>query len=206
MAFFVYLFVLLVAAGSVIFGMDLTQSPLRPPAYATPSTQTTTSTPPVSAPARIASVAATAPARAKSTAPAPANNVAESTADKAADTSGVAAHAEASVQEAHAEPPVTNAAVSAPNHCAIDACAAAYRSFRASDCTYQPYGAERRLCTKTTSSRRVAALRPAVHHASRSDLRRAYDRAYAERDDNRGSYGDRRRGWAFDLFGDAFGR
>jgi hypothetical protein len=32
--------------------------------------------------------------------------------------------------------------------CNIDACAAAYQSFRASDCTYQPFEGPRRLCTQ----------------------------------------------------------
>lgn len=32
--------------------------------------------------------------------------------------------------------------------CNVDACAAAYRSFTASDCTYQPFDGPRRLCTK----------------------------------------------------------
>jgi hypothetical protein len=32
--------------------------------------------------------------------------------------------------------------------CDVDACAAAYRSFRASDCTYMPNAGVRRLCTK----------------------------------------------------------
>jgi len=211
MAFFVYLFVLLVAAGSVIFGMDLTQSPLRPPAYATPPAQTTTTTPPVSAPARI-SVAAKAPAHVTPSTAAPASTTAEAstgkTIDKTTDTRAADARAEASVQEAHdtqARPPVTDVATNAANHCAIDACSAAYHSFRASDCTYQPYNGGRRLCTKTASSKRVATARASVHHASHRDLRRAYDRTYAERDDRDG-YGQQRRGWAFDLFGDAFGR
>lgn len=33
--------------------------------------------------------------------------------------------------------------------CDVAACDAAYRSFRASDCTYQPYRGARRLCTKS---------------------------------------------------------
>jgi membrane peptidoglycan carboxypeptidase len=41
---------------------------------------------------------------------------------------------------------------SIPQHeqaqCDLAACAAAYRSFRASDCTYQSYGGERKLCPK----------------------------------------------------------
>ncbi|MEZ5808383.1 MAG: BA14K family protein [Zhengella sp.] len=37
----------------------------------------------------------------------------------------------------------------APAYCNFRACARAYRSFRASDCTYQPYGGgPRRYCTK----------------------------------------------------------
>ena len=32
--------------------------------------------------------------------------------------------------------------------CNVDACTAAYRSFRASDCTYQPLEGPRRLCSK----------------------------------------------------------
>jgi BA14K-like protein len=32
------------------------------------------------------------------------------------------------------------------SHCDYRACASAYRSFRASDCTYRPYGGQRRLC------------------------------------------------------------
>jgi len=40
------------------------------------------------------------------------------------------------------------AAEAAPPKCDVDACADAYRSFRTSDCTYQPIGGPRRLCTK----------------------------------------------------------
>jgi penicillin-binding protein 1A len=41
----------------------------------------------------------------------------------------------------------TVAAVSGPV-CNVRACAAAYRSFRAEDCTFQPYSGPRRLCTR----------------------------------------------------------
>jgi len=37
-------------------------------------------------------------------------------------------------------------AQASPGHCDIAACSAAYRSFRASDCTYQSYGGPRRAC------------------------------------------------------------
>lgn len=52
---------------------------------------------------------------------------------------------------------VSSTAVS-PNKCDVDACAAAYSSFRASDCTYQPFAGSRRVCekppTRTTAHRR----------------------------------------------------
>lgn len=38
--------------------------------------------------------------------------------------------------------------VVAPANCNVNACEAAYRSFRASDCTYQPNEGPRRLCKK----------------------------------------------------------
>jgi hypothetical protein len=42
-------------------------------------------------------------------------------------------------------------------YCDYQVCARAYQSFRASDCTYQPYsGSSRRLCEKTTSQRTAA--------------------------------------------------
>lgn len=41
------------------------------------------------------------------------------------------------------EPEVTEAPA-----CDVQACMAAYRSFRAADCTFQPYDGPRRLCTR----------------------------------------------------------
>jgi len=61
------------------------------------------------------------------------------------------------MREAMAEPapdtaPSSTGAIArvegAPLSCNITACSRAYRSFRPSDCTYQPYGGERRLCEK----------------------------------------------------------
>jgi len=196
MAFFVYLFVLLVAAGSVIFGLDLTQAPLQPPTYATvtngahPNDATTQD--------RTAKTAAPVGTREM---PAPVLAKAEPEALGVA-----AARAQVTPEDGQTPPPATTAAGSAPAHCAIDACAAAYRSFRASDCTYQPFGGERRLCTKSVTTKKITAARTPVHQADRTgDIRRVYDRRYAERDNSRDSYAEPRRGWAFDLFGDAFG-
>ncbi len=53
---------------------------------------------------------------------------------------------------AEAPPEITTAQIetAAPPRCDVAACDAAYRSFRASDCTYQPYDGPRRLCTRTS--------------------------------------------------------
>ncbi len=40
-----------------------------------------------------------------------------------------------------------------PNRCDVQACANAYRSFRASDCSYQPFEGSRRFCRNRRSSR-----------------------------------------------------
>ena len=58
--------------------------------------------------------------------------------------------AQPSVHQASAVPPESSAS---SNRCDIQACARTYRSFRASDCTYQPFdGGERRLCAKGASN------------------------------------------------------
>jgi hypothetical protein len=51
----------------------------------------------------------------------------------------------ASVQSA---PPATITGPEPEVKCNVDACTAAYRTFTASDCTYQPVGGPRKLCTK----------------------------------------------------------
>jgi hypothetical protein len=100
---------------------------------------------------------------------------------------------EATQAQARATEPAAGASatVAAAAHCNVSACSSAYRSFRASDCTYQPMSGERRLCTKTTTTGKIAAAthsRITRRSESRYDGRDAYD-------------DDRRGGWAFDLFG-----
>jgi hypothetical protein len=46
--------------------------------------------------------------------------------------------------------PAAPATAEAPPKCDVDACAAAYRTFTASDCTYVPSFGVRKLCTKGT--------------------------------------------------------
>ena len=53
------------------------------------------------------------------------------------------------VQRAEVQPPSTNGQSSSEQAgCAVSLCERSYRSFRASDCTYQPYGGPRQYCTR----------------------------------------------------------
>lgn len=60
----------------------------------------------------------------------------------------------AEAENTGAAPPAPDAsqaraqAIAAPPGCNVKACEAAYKSFRASDCTYQPFEGERRVCRK----------------------------------------------------------
>jgi hypothetical protein len=68
-----------------------------------------------------------------------------------AETTGVATRDDDTRQPA---PTTTNLSqraaqdAAAPTRCDVQACAGAYRSFRASDCTYQSFEGPRRVCTK----------------------------------------------------------
>jgi len=88
-----------------------------------------------------------------------------------AETAGVAARDDDS---RHPAPAPMNSpqrapqeAVAAPssNHCDVQACAGAYKSFRASDCTYQSFEGPRRVCTK-----------PLVQRTAREPERRKWSR------------------------------
>ena len=53
------------------------------------------------------------------------------------------------LQRAEVQPPSTNGRSSSEQAgCDISLCERSYRSFRASDCTYQPYGGPRQYCTR----------------------------------------------------------
>lgn len=64
-------------------------------------------------------------------------------------------------------------AQSTGGHCDLQACARAYHSFRASDCTYQPYDGPRRICA-APAAQSIAASRPADRQ---DDIRPAAQRA-----------------------------
>lgn len=140
MSFVVYLFVLLIAAGSVLFGLDWVSAPMSP-------------MPASKYELRAAKPPAPRTETAKAdTKPEPAPTVA---AKPAVET--VATPVEPAPVVAAPEPVV---AAAPPPKCDLTACASAYRSFRADDCTYQPLDGPRRLCTKGTPPAAAAQTTP----------------------------------------------
>lgn len=87
-----------------------------------------------------------------------------------------------------------------PNHCNVQACASAYHSFRASDCTYQPYEGPRRLCTKSAVSPRVASQ---PQSQDRRQVRRDADRYSGLRDAGRRARAARNPDDRYDAYDDA---
>lgn len=68
-----------------------------------------------------------------------------------------------SAATAPAQPVSAQASIPTPaGACAIQACASAYRSFRASDCTYQPYDGPRKMCELTSEGSRQASNTPSA--------------------------------------------
>jgi hypothetical protein len=137
MRFAFYCGVLLVAAASVVFGLDWMSAPMPP----MPDVKNVVFVPPPPPPPpRVVQTPAPPPPSAQANPARP----------------PVAANdpAPASAPSVNAPPPSTEVTpaprvVAAPRpKCDIAACDAAYRSFRESDCTYNPSFGPRRLCTK----------------------------------------------------------
>lgn len=68
-----------------------------------------------------------------------------------------------------APPAAQPVSTAAKSQCDIQGCAGAYKSFRASDCTYQPFEGLRQLCVKPPEATRAAAQRrePTAEPAAR---------------------------------------
>jgi BA14K-like protein len=111
----------------------------------------------------------------------------------AADNRAPVAQATANAPEANANPTASNtpgaannaaaaiiAAEPPPPKCDVEACANAYISFRASDCSWQPYEGPRRLCTKGTETPADAAAADAHAEANSPTFSRCNRRACAE--------------------------
>ena len=124
----VYGAVLVIALGSVLLGLDRLPAPMSPMV----DTVAGLAAPPAPAlPAPTVQASPSMPATIG--APIVPQTLSAPVSPAAPATAG------ASVQAAAPEPQA---------RCNVDACTAAYRSFRPSDCTYQPTGGPRRLCTK----------------------------------------------------------
>jgi len=155
--------VLLVAATSVAFGLDFMRAPLQP----MPETETSVQAAKLAAhlpPPRAVTVVAKAPPRsvypARSAAPT-SNTVAavDPTApDQQTTSPAIAASEPAAVQTPAGQP-----------KCDVAACSAAYHSFRASDCTWQPFDGPRRLCDKGNPPQSEAATEPSAPQDATAD-------------------------------------
>lgn len=130
-----YSTVVLVAAGSVVMGLDWMSAPMPP--MPAPKNVVFVPPPPPPAPKPVA-----APSDTPIPAPTPTPSLIQNPAVNPAPAASVAAPVPVA-------PPVAPPLAAAVKiRCDADACAAAYRSFRESDCTYNPSFGPRRLCTK----------------------------------------------------------
>jgi len=80
-----------------------------------------------------------------------------------------------------------NVAPSRSNRCDVAACANAYRSFRESDCTYQPFSGPRQVCDKAAAESALAS----APRARRDEVRRQGRRFGSDfRDENARAFRD----------------
>jgi hypothetical protein len=165
MQYLVYFIVLVISAGSVLFGVEWMQAPMAPmPASPYQLRAAKPPAPPV-VQQTVAKPAETLPTQATSAETAgkagPAVSVAVPPAQPApAPVAAIAAPEPAPAPLVVPEPQPVAAEVPL---CDVQACERAYRSFTASDCTYQPSDGPRRLCTRGTP--------PAAASTPRTDAR-----------------------------------
>lgn len=129
----VYGAVLAITLGSVLLGLDWLSAPMSPMVDTEAGLH-----------------AAVAPRRAVATTPAPKANIGTPIVPPGLTAPPVATPAPPAAPSVAAQP-IPTPPTSEPEaqvRCNVDACTAAYRSFRPADCTYQPTNGPRRLCTK----------------------------------------------------------
>jgi hypothetical protein len=176
MSLLLYLTVLLVSVSSVLFGLDWLAAPApqyKPPAVVAANHASEPALPPLrhlgsDAAARLTAQPVPPPviAKAPAVAPAPAKTVAEAQPVIAPPPEAKVNASPPAPAVAAAEPEAAPADVAAAEpapepapKCDVRACEAAYISFRAEDCTYQPSFGQRRLCEKGTPPTAPAADR-----------------------------------------------
>lgn len=97
-----------------------------------------------------------------------------STTGSASGPTAAPAIASANGQTASPQPAQTSFKSQAANSCDVAACASAYRSFRESDCSYQPFDGPRRLCEGAPGANAPygqAAAQPLTRSRYDNDLR-----------------------------------
>lgn len=155
MPYLVYLIVLVISAGSVLFGVEWMQAPMSPMPASPYELRA----------AKLPAPPAVQQAATKS-APAETAGKADAVPPVAAATAQVAPVAAAPVAEPAPlvvpEPPPAVVAAALPPLCDVQACERAYRSFTASDCTYQPSDGPRRLCTRGTPPAALSTPKPDI--------------------------------------------
>lgn len=134
-----------------------------------PPTNATTGTAPpeeksASAPQQPAPSVNTAEAKAPAPAPAPAQEQATAPAATSAKAEPVAKNEPPAAAPAESTPTQAVAQQTA-GRCDVQACASAYRSFRESDCSYQPFEGPRRLCEAPPSAQARTARAKATDDA-----------------------------------------
>jgi hypothetical protein len=189
MAFVLYLFVLLLAAGGVLFGLDVVTSPLTsaPNVPIGRSVRHIGSAP--ETPNKIARRETTDASRMQvddralspvyPASPGPsapvvtARNATKASApqDRPIEQASVADDDQSQHKEEMAMGASAEAALPAHASCNVQACSAAYRTFTSEDCTYQPFEGPRKLCTKSRTTQAGAPLnlrpQPTARAASR---------------------------------------
>lgn len=164
MRYLVTFIVLMISAGSVVFGVEWMSAPMSP-MPASPYQLRAAAPPPVQqAVTKQADVAVPVSPRVETAGKAVSSApVAAAPAQPVQPTPTVAVTAPEPAPLVAPEPVPVEPATAAVPLCDIQACERAYRSFTASDCTYQPNDGPRRLCTRGTP--------PAAASAPRSDIR-----------------------------------
>jgi len=159
MQFLVYLTILMVSISTVLLEVHWVTSPPPQPKPAVQAAGAAAPAPKVEGPSttlspvypkKPATVAQAAPAQQ----PAPVTTTTTTTPPRpAVETTGIASR-ETDIKPLAATAPSSN------NRCDIQACSSAYRSFRASDCTYQPFEGSRRFCEKPPVRQAVREQQP----------------------------------------------
>jgi hypothetical protein len=153
-SFLFYCAVLLVAGSGVVFGLDWTTAPLPPMHETEASVQAAKLAahlpPPVVRKVKVVKQASPVQPAARGPQVAAVNPAAKPARKVTAAPAIMAPEQTATQPPPESEQP----------KCDIDACSAAYRSFRASDCSWQPYEGPRRFCDKGTPPQDVATANP----------------------------------------------